>query len=370
MSLKNLLSPLRIGGVQLHNRVVMAPLTRNRAAQPGDVPTELNVAYYQQRADAGLIVTEGTQISRQGQGYFGTPGLYTDEQEAGWEKVVDAVHAKDGRMSLQLWHVGRVSHSLLQADRERPVAPSAIRAEDTTVFVRHDDGSFGMIAADTPRALEAHELPGIIEQYVAAAERAKRVGFDMVEVHAANGYLLHQFLSAHTNLRTDNYGGSVQNRARLVIEIVEAVQGVFGRDRVGIRVSPNFTAFGMSDHDAEDTVVYLAGEMNRLGAGYIHVAEPDWVGGKPLSDAFRFALRATYSGQIIAAGNYTAQAAEARIREGIVDAVAFGRAFIANPDLVTRLRRDAPLNEPDPATFFGGDAKGYTDYPELEAEAA
>lgn len=367
MKLDKLLSPVKIGSVALENRMVMAPLTRNRAAQPGDVPNEMNASYYAQRAEAGLIVTEGAQVSKQGQGYHATAGIYTDEQERGWTKVVEAVHAKGGRMSLQLWHVGRVSHRLVQEGMQQPVAPSAIRAENTEVFVKHEDGSVGMVPADEPRALDALELPGIVQQYVAAARRAKRARFDMVEVHAANGYLLHQFLATGTNQRTDAYGGSVEKRVRFVVEVVEAVVEVLGADRVGVRMSPYFTAFGMSDTQAQESTLHLAAHLERLSIGYIHIAEPDWVGGEPLSDPFRAELRATYSGAIIVAGNYTSETAEERLQKGQADAVAFGRAFLANPDLVERFRQHAPLNAPDAATFFGGGEAGYTDYPTLDS---
>lgn len=367
MSLNKLLSPVTIGSVAPENRVVMAPLTRNRAAQPGDVPGAMNVRYYEQRAGAGLIVTEGTQISRHGQGYFATADIYTDEQEAGWAEVVKTVHAKGGKMSLQLWHVGRVSHRLVHENMQVPVAPSAIRAENTAVFVKHGDGSFGMVPADEPRALDAAELPVILRQYVEAAKRARRAGFDMVEVHAANGYLLHQFLATGTNLWTDAYGGSVEKRARFVVEVVEAVAGVFGADRVGVRVSPNFVAFGMSDSEAQASTLHLATHLERLGIAYIHIAEPDWVGGEALSDDFRAELRAIYGGKIIVAGNYTPETAEERLEKGQADAIAFGRPFLANPDLVERFRPGGPLNTPDAATFFGGGEAGYTNYPTLDS---
>jgi N-ethylmaleimide reductase len=366
MPYDTLLSPVTIGNLELPNRVVMAPLTRNRASQPGDVPSEMNTHYYAQRASAGLIVTEATQISRQGQGYVATPGIYSDAQEAGWKAVAGAVHARHGRIAMQLWHVGRVSHRLIQDDGAPPVAPSAIRARNTQVFVRHEDGTLGMIDTDDPRPLETAELPGVILQYVDAAHRANRAGFDMIEVHAANGYLLHQFMATGTNRRTDDYGGDVENRVRLVVEVLEAVSGVMGANRVGIRLSPNFTGFDLQDDEGETSALYLASELRRIGIAYLHLAEGDWAGGTPLSDDFRRALRDAYDGAVIACGEYTAAQAEKRIERGDADAIAFGRAFIANPDLVERLRANAPLNTPDESTFYGGAEKGYTDYPTLD----
>jgi N-ethylmaleimide reductase len=366
MPYETLLSPVTIGALHLPNRVVMAPLTRNRASQPGDVPSEMNAHYYAQRACAGLIVTEATQVSRQGQGYWATPGIYSDPQEAGWRAVAGAVHARHGRIAQQLWHVGRVSHRLVQENSAPPVAPSAIRAKNTQVFVRYEDGSHGMIDADDPRPLESKEMPGIVLQFVDAAHRAKRAGFDMIEVHAANGYLLHQFMATGTNHRTDDYGGNVENRLRLVIDVLEAVSGVMGANRVGIRISPNFTGFDLQDDEAETTSLHLASELKRIGIAYVHLAEGDWAGGEPLSEDYRRALREAYDGSIIVCGEYTAKEANQRIERGDADAVAFGRAFLANPDLVERLKVDAPLNTPDESTFYGGGEKGYTDYPTLD----
>lgn len=364
MPYENLFRPLTVGAVSLANRIVMAPLTRNRAGE-GDVPRELNALYYQQRASAGLIVSEATQVSRQGQGYAFAPGIYTDAQEQGWARVTSAVHQAGGKMSLQLWHVGRVSNRLLQEGREAPVAPSALRAANAKTFVRYDDGSTGLEPSDTPRALDISEMPGIVAQYAQAAERAKRAGFDMVEVHAANGYLLQQFLATNTNQRSDRYGGSIENRARLVLEVLEAVIGVMGPDRVGMRMSPNFVGFDIADTESEASTLYVARELTRLDVAYLHIAEPDWAGGQPLSDEFRAALRKDYDGCLIVCGNYTAQSGDAMVASGLADAVAFGRAYIANPDLVERFRRQAPLNALDDKTLYGGDEKGYTDYPAL-----
>lgn len=366
---EKLLSPLKIGSQTLPNRVVMAPLTRSRAGQPGDVPTALNVEYYAQRATAGLIVTEASQVSRQGQGYAWTPGIYTDEQEAGWRKVVDAVHAKGGRISLQMWHVGRISHSLLQENGAAPVAPSALLAKNAQCFVVQPDGTAANVPTETPRALATEELPGIVAQYRQAAVRAKRAGFDFVEVHAANGYLLHQFLSTNSNQRTDAYGGSLENRARLILEVVDAVAAELGADRVGVRISPHFVAHDIADAEAEASALYLAKAFSQRGLAYLHIAEPDWAGGAELTDEFRAQLRAAFNGTLIFCGRYEASDANEIIGKGIADAIAFGRPFIANPDLVERFRIGADLNKPDRATYYGGGAHGYTDYPTL-AKAA
>lgn len=357
-----LLAPTKVGSTELANRVVMAPLTRSRAGA-GDVPRALNVEYYQQRASAGLIVTEATQISRQGQGYAWTPGIYTDEQQAGWTKVVDAVHAAGGRISLQLWHVGRISNTLLQENGAAPVAPSALIAEKSTSFVILPDGTPTNAPTSMPRALELAEIPGIVEQYRLASRRAKAAGFDFVEVHAANGYLLQQFMATNSNLRTDIYGGSLENRARLTLEAVDAAIAELGADRVGVRISPHFNAHGIADTESDAMALYLAAVFSERGIAYLHIAEPEWVGGPKLSDEFRAQLRAAFKGTLICCGNYSATSAEAVITQGYADAVAFGRPFISNSDLVARFTHNAELNEPDRATFYGGDEKGYTDYP-------
>lgn len=263
-----------------------------------------------------------------------------------------------------------MSHHLVQANNDQPVAPSAIRAENTTAFVKHEDGSLGPILADTPRALETRELPGIVEQYMSAAKRAKRAGFHMLEVHAANGYLLQQFMSTNTNRRTDEYGGSVENRVRFVLEVLEAVVAVFGADRVGIRISPNFVGFDMKDTEAEASSRYLAKQLTRLGVAYTHIAEPDWAGAEPVSDLFRQQLSAAFSGKIIVCGQYTAESGEKRLERGQADAIAFGSVYLANPDLDLRFSENAPLNNLTEATFYGGAEEGYTDYPTLNGSTS
>ena len=367
---KHLLSPVTTGKLTLTNRVVMAPLTRSRAGQPGDLPRALNVEYYAQRATAGLIVTEASQISRQGQGYAWTPGIYTDAQEAGWQQVTSAVHAKGGRIAIQLWHVGRISHSLLQENGAAPVAPSAIIAANSQCFVVQADGTPANVPTEQPRALDLAEMPGIVAQYRQAAMRAKRAGFDMVEVHAANGYLLQQFMSANSNVRTDAYGGSLENRARLTLEAVDAAIAEIGADRVGVRISPHFVAHGILDTEAEAMALYLADAFTQRGIAYLHIAEPDWAGGPVLTDAFRQQLRAAFKGTLICCGGYSAAEADALIVSGLADAVAFGRLYIANPDLVARFAQGSELNKPDRSTFYGGEEKGYTDYPTLPQLAA
>ena len=368
--LKNLLSPLKIGGKALPNRVVMAPLTRSRASQPGDVPNALNAQYYTQRSAAGLIVTEATQVSQQGQGYALTPGIYTDAQEAGWKQVVQAVHAVGGHVALQLWHVGRISHSLLQENGGAPVAPSALVAKNSQCFVIKPDGTAGNVPTETPRALALEEMPGIVAQYRQAAVRGKRAGFDFLELHAANGYLLQQFLSTNSNQRTDAYGGSLENRARLTLEALDAIIEEMGAQQIGVRMSPHFTGMDIADTEAEASALYLAKAFSERGIAYLHIAEPDWIGGPELTDAFRTQIRAAFNGALIFCGGYTAADAEALIAQGTADAVAFGRPFIANADLVERFRQGAELNTPDSTTFYGGGAHGYTDYPTLDVQPA
>ncbi len=363
MDLK-LLTPVKVGDTRLANRVVMAPLTRCRTAEPDNVPTELNAEYYAQRATAGLIISEATQISRSGQGYAGSAGMYTDAQEAGWKKVVDAVHAKGGRMSAQLWHVGRMSHSYFQPDGQPPVAPSAIAAEGAKCNIIRD-GQHKFVPCDIPRALTVEEIRQIVEQYKNSAGRAVRAGFDFVEEHAANGYLLQQFQATNTNKRIDRYGGSLVNRARLTLEVLDAMLEVVDKEKLGVRISPYFNINGIADAEPEQMALYLADEFNKRGIAYLSVAEPSWVGGIQLTDTFKKKLRQAYSGTLIYAGEYTAEKAEAAVQSGLADAIAFGRPFIANPDLVERIRQGGPYNVPDRATFYTEGSKGYTDYPTL-----
>lgn len=370
MAFDQLLSPVKFGAVELPNRVVMAPLTRART--PDQIPGPMQREYYAQRAGAGLIISEATNISESARGYVYTPGIYTDEQEAGWKQVVNGVHAAGGRIALQLWHVGRVGSEMVHPDGRKPVAPSAIRAEGAQSYVEFEDGSSGNHETSTPRALETKEIPGVIAEYRRAAERAKRAGFDLVEVHAANAYLLQQFMATGSNKRTDAYGGSIGNRARLTLDIVDAVCEVMGADRVGIRISPFIEIFGLTDDEPKAMAFYLAEQLDKRGLAYLHINEPDWAGGDiKLTDAFRRAMRERFSsGGLFFCGHYTAERAESLIADGIGDGAAFGRPYIANPDLVARFRQGAHLTSPDESTYYGGGEEGYTDYPFLDEEQA
>lgn len=365
MAYDKLLSPITVGDVELSNRVLMAPLTRART--PDSVPGALQAEYYAQRANSGLIISEATNISPTARGYVYTPGIWTDAQEAGWRQVVDAVHAANGKIALQLWHVGRISHEMVQPEGQTPVAPSALRAEGANCFVEFEDGSSGQHPTSIPRALELDEIPALIDDYRQAAKRSKRAGFDLVEVHAANAYLLQQFLATGSNQRSDRYGGSVVKRARLLLEVVDAVTEEMGAGRVGVRLSPFIEIFGLSDDEPQEMMRYLADELDRRKIAYLHINEPDWTGeGPQLSDDFRRDLRERFTGTLIYCGHYTAERAETLIENGLGDAAAFGRPYISNPDLVERFRKDAGLNEPNPDTFYGGAAEGYTDYPTLD----
>ncbi|MGT3278795.1 N-ethylmaleimide reductase [Yersinia enterocolitica] len=365
MKTAKLFSPLKVGALTLPNRVFMAPLTRLRSIEPGDIPTPLMAEYYRQRASAGLIITEATQISFQAKGYAGAPGLHTQEQLNAWKKITQAVHDDGGHIAVQLWHVGRISHNSLQPGQQAPVAPSAIAA-DTRTTVRDETGAWVRVPCSTPRALETEEIPGIINDFRQATANAREAGFDYIELHAAHSYLLHQFMSPASNQRTDQYGGSIENRTRLTLEVVDATAAEWGAERIGIRISPLGPFNGLDNgEDQEEAALYLIEELNKRHIAYLHISEPDWAGGKPYSDAFRDAVRARFKGVIIGAGAYTAEKAENLIEKGFIDAVAFGRSYISNPDLVERLQLNAPLNEPDGETFYGGGAKGYTDYPKL-----
>lgn len=360
-----LFSSFPLGPLSLPNRIVMAPLTRCRAGE-GNVPTELIARYYEQRVSAGLIVSEASQVSQQGTGYLGTPGIYTDAQVEGWRLVTDTVHKAGGRIFLQLWHVGRSSHVSFQPGRQAPVSSSAI-----AIRTGHVHTLEGPQPYSTPRALETHEIPGIVEQFEAGARRAKAAGFDGIELHAANGYLIDQFLRDGVNRRTDQYGGSVQNRARLLLEITEAVVGVFGADRVGARLSPRGEHNDMSDSNPKELFSYVATELSERKLAYLHVVEP--LDGQALDAPERVTplLRARFRGAFMVNGGYTRETAEEALRTGAADLVSFGTPFIANPDLPERFARRAPLNTPDASTFYTGGPRGYIDYPRLdEAQAA
>ncbi|MEN6081775.1 alkene reductase [Chromobacterium piscinae] len=364
MQADKLLTPLQMGAVALANRVAMAPLTRLRNIEPGDVPGPLAKEYYRQRASAGLIVAEGTHISATAKGYAGAPGIYSEEQVRAWSEVTDAVHQAGGKIALQLWHTGRISHRSLQPNGDAPVGPSAIQADSRT-NIRAADGSLVREQCDTPRALEIEEIADIIEDYRRATDNARRAGFDLVEIHGAHGYLLDQFLSPQANVRADQYGGSVENRARFLLEVVDAVVAEWDANHVGIRISPLGIFNGVSNTDQLEMALYLAEQLAKRKLAFLHISEPDWAGGPVLDDGFRAELRQRYPGVIVGAGGYTAEKAETLLRKGYIDAAAFGRSYIANPDLVERLKRNAPLNPPKPDSFYGGGAEGYTDYPAL-----
>ena len=370
---ERLFQPVRLGRYNLRHRMIMAPLTRSRARQPGNVPSPLNACYYAQRASAALIISEATQVSMQGQGYAWTPGIHSPEQVEGWRLVTDAVHDAGGLIFLQLWHVGRISHPSLQPDGMLPVAPSAIRPSGEA-FVENENGEGALVPFVTPRALQIEEMPYLVRQYFRGARNALTAGFDGVEIHAANGYLLQQFIDSSTNRRDDRYGGTVENRVRLLTEVVETVTEVWGPDRVGVRLSPLSTFNDISDDDPETTFGHVAGQLSDYRLAYLHIVNPAMAalekGAEPDARALRMLdlIRQRYRGTLMIAGGFDRDTAEAWLEQGKADLIAFGRKFLANPDLPERFRSGAPLNAEDPTTFYGGGAKGYTDYPTLTQE--
>ena len=356
----NLFDPCMLGDLTLPNRIVMAPLTRNRAKHGTDAPHALNAEYYRQRASAGLIITEATQISREGQGYAWTPGLYTPAQLAGWQGVTRAVHDADGRIFVQLWHVGRISHTALQQGGAAPVAPSAIQAR-AKVFIET-----GFADTSMPRALETAEIPRLLGEYAAAATMAGQAGFDGIELHAANGYLIDQFLKDGSNYRTDQYGGSIENRARFGLAAVDAILAVHPAKRLGIRISPA-PVMDAADSDPQALFGYFVEQLGRRGLAYVHVIE-GVTGGDRTAGGLDFgALKRAFPGCWMVNNGYTREMALDAVAAGEADLVAFGKPYIANPDLVERLRANAALNPANQATFYGGGAEGYTDYPALAA---
>jgi N-ethylmaleimide reductase len=354
---KSLFSPIKLGPYRLPNRVVMAPMTRNRAIS-GHVPNPLAVQYYSQRSSAGLLITEATQVTPRGIGYPNTPGIHSPEQIAGWKPVTEAVHGNNGHIFLQLWHVGRASHPLYQPNGELPVAPSAI-APKGEIYTPE-----GMKPYETPRALETAEIPGIVDDYRRGAQNALAAGFDGVEIHGANGYLIDQFLRDGTNQRTDDYGGSIENRLRFLLEVTQAAIDVWGADRVGVRLSPGGAFNDMKDSDSTKTFSAAVSALDALEIAYVHFKEStqDDVrhGGEILPCGL---FRPLFQGALIANGDYSRDRADALIAAGEADLIAFGKAFLANPDLPRRLQLGLELNTPDTATFYGGTEKGYTDYP-------
>ena len=359
-----LFSPVVFAGLSASHRVVMAPMTRARSSQPGDIPNALNAEYYSQRASAALIVTEATQISPQGKGYSFTPGIHSEAQVQGWKKVTEAVHAQGGRIFLQLWHVGRMSHSDFH-NGELPVAPSAEPFEGQIWKVDPVTGRGEMVDCPTPRELTQTEIKQIVMDFRHAARRAISAGFDGVEIHGANGYLVDQFLRTTSNSRTDEYGGSRANRLRFMQEVVDAVSDEVGATRTAIRLAPFLTARGMACPDILPTILEAAQYLQSKGIGYLHLVEADWDDAPVFTESFRKEIRDHFSGTIIVAGHYDRKRADWVIGKGYADLVAFGRSFIGNPDLPLRMKQALPLAAPDHTTLFGGTGKGYTDYPTL-----
>jgi len=367
MNYPSLFSPLQVGPYSLNHRVAMAPLTRMRAEKPSLAPRPLNVEYYAQRATpGGLIIAEASPVMATGFGSPGVPGIYSEQQIAGWREVVDAVHAKGGVIFLQLWHVGRVSHSSFQPGGVLPVAPSAV---PISVDFKTATADGKVVPYETPRALETSEISGVVDAYREAAGNALKAGFDGVEVHGANGYLIEQFLQSHTNLRTDRYGGGIENRVRFLMEVTEAVVQVWGADRVGVRLSPYGVANGSGEADPMPLYTHAIKSLNPLGLAYLHFIEPRSSGAGRAEvnhqnvPSAMVLFRPVWRGVLISAGGFTGETAEAAIAAGHADAIAFGRIFISNPDLPRRLQHGYPLTPYNRATFYGGEEIGYTDYP-------
>lgn len=354
----SLFSPIQLGAIELPNRIVMAPLTRNRAGE-GNVPVDLNVEYYRQRASAGLIITEASQVSAQGVGYPATPGIHSEAQVDGWRKVTEAVHNEGGRIFIQLWHVGRISHPSMQPDGNLPVSASAIKPNGEAVTYQ------GMQAFVEPRALETAEIPGIVEQYRAAAKNARAAGFNGIEIHSANGYLLDQFLRDASNHRTDAYGGSLENRSRLLMEVLHAVLETWDAGHVGVRISPENSFNDIRDSDPQTLFNHVATRLSTFGLAYLHVLEGDMLSSETKLDYQE--IKKHFGGHYMANCGYTFDKATDALEHDRADLIAFGSLYIANPDLVERFRQGAALNTPDADTFYGGDEHGYTDYPFLES---
>ncbi|MDM8547393.1 alkene reductase [Candidatus Venteria ishoeyi] len=370
MNASSLFKPVKLGPYTLNNRIVLPPLTRCRSSQPGNIPTDLMAEYYAQRVNAGLLITEATQIEPRGQGYAWTPGIYSSEQVEGWKKVTKAVHDEGGTIFLQLWHVGRVSHTSFQPNGEPPVAPSATRADAVKVFIETAPGEGELAEPSEPRALTTEEVKEIVQLYAQAAKNAIEAGFDGVEIHSANGYLVNQFLSDKTNFRTDEYGGSLENRLRFLKEVTEAVVQVVGKDKVGVRFAPLFETtdedriyLGLVEENPHQTYIKAVALLEQIGIAYLSIAEADWDNAPDLPELFCQEVRKSFSGLIMYAGKYTAEKSCRMLEAGLGDIFGFGRPFIANADLPERIKNNWPLNPLDPNTMFGGTEVGYTDYP-------
>lgn len=370
MTKEILFESTQLGPYTLKNRIVLPPLTRSRSSQPGNIPNDLMADYYRQRAGAGFMVTEGTQIEPRGQGYAWTPGMHSPEQVEGWRKITAAVHAEGSIIFAQLWHVGRVSHNSLQPGGAAPVAPSAIAADNVKVFVETGPGQGALTDPSVPRALTTAEVKELVQLYAQAARNALDAGFDGVELHCANGYLVNQFISSHTNRRTDEYGGPLQNRLRFLREVVQAVADVVGKERLGVRFAPLFASteedrvyLGLVEEDPHETYIEAIKVLEQVGIAYLSLAEADWDNAPELPETFRNDVRSNFSGKILYAGKYNVERGVRVVKAGWGDLIAFGRPFIANPDLPERIAHGWPLNAVDPATMYGGTDKGYTDYP-------
>lgn len=373
MAYSALLSPLTIGNMRLPNRVIMAPLTRMRSADSAGVKqglggnaTQMMVEYYTQRVSAGMIITEATDVSPSAKGYAGTPAIYTDEQVAAWREVTKRIHQAGGRIGMQLWHTGLVSHYSLQPGQASPMSASAVNlGGKSRTSLKDANGNMYRELTSPTRPMSQFEIHQVVDDFAQAARNAIKAGMDFIELHAAHGYLIHQFLSSSVNARTDEYGGSIENRMRFLKQILTAVTAAIGAERVGIRISP-LGKFNEVRAGNEAETLALVEMIDTFNLAYLHISEPDWAGGKPLSQDMRQQIRQSYQGVIIAAGGYTAEKADRLIRAGLIDAVAFGRGYIANPDLVERISHNAPINPMKPYGVYGGGAKGYTDYPTLQ----
>ncbi|HFQ4903287.1 TPA: alkene reductase [Vibrio vulnificus] len=362
--MSKLFEPTQLKHLDLQNRVVMAPMTRARTSQPGNIPNAMMATYYKQRASAGLIISEATQISDDSQGYSFTPGVYTDEQVAGWKSVTQAVKSQDAAMFCQLWHVGRVSHPVFQKG-EQPIAPSALAPVETKVWIADEHGNGNMVDCVEPRAMSQDDIDRVVSDFAYAAKRAIEAGFDGVEIHGGNGYLIDQFLRTNSNHRTDQYGGSRENRIRFLLQVVDAVSQAIGADKVGVRLAPFITFKDMNCPDIVPTILEASKQLQARDIAYLHLSEADWEDAPEIPESFRIELREYFTNTIIVAGSYTQARADEVLKKGYADLVAFGRPFVSNPDLVARLKHQQPLAELDGATLFGGDERGYTDYTAL-----
>ncbi len=360
--MSKLFQKTNLKNLDLHNRVVMAPMTRARTSQPGNIPNEMMAKYYTQRATAGLIISEATQISDDSQGYSFTPGVYTDEQVKGWQPVTKAVKGEGAAMFCQLWHVGRVSHPTFQQG-ELPIAPSALAPVETKVWISDEDGNGNMVDCIQPREMSQADISRVVKGFAYSAKRAVEAGFDGVEIHGGNGYLIDQFLRTNSNKRTDKYGGSRENRTRFLLEVVDAVIEAIGADKVGVRLAPFITFKDMDCPDIVPTILDASKQLQARDIAYMHLSEADWDDAPVIPESFRIELRESFTNTIIVAGSYTPERAEDVLTKGYADLVAFGRPFVSNPDLVSRLENNYELAGLDGATLFGGDEHGYTDYP-------